>query len=152
MAHTLTQGRVLLLSILNVVLSEFSQLDTRWTSAPFQVGQSLNPYPFHYRMAFAFSNLSIPHLQQCALRFTCLERRRYGVSTFHINDPMSDLGVFYTPVVRQSRTNTLEICTLTTYYPHRRIIFDLLNLGRSVAVYDAYEHLDIFTISLVPGP
>ncbi len=30
---------------------------------------ALNPYPPHYRTAFASSSLSIPHFQQCALRF-----------------------------------------------------------------------------------
>jgi hypothetical protein len=32
-------------------------------------GQSLNPYPVHYRPAFAFSCLLFPHPQQRALRF-----------------------------------------------------------------------------------
>jgi len=73
MVHTLTLGRVPLLSIFNMVLSVISQTDTRRKSAPFQVGQSLNPYPPRYRMAFAFSDISIPHLQQCALQFTCLD-------------------------------------------------------------------------------
>ena len=29
----------------------------------------LNPYPSHYKMAFAFSCILLPHLHQCALRF-----------------------------------------------------------------------------------
>ena len=57
---------------------------TRRMSAPFWAGQSLNPYPIHYRSAFAFSSILRPHPHQCALRFTYRMniRRRYGVSTF----------------------------------------------------------------------
>ncbi len=94
-AHTLAKGRVHLLSSLGAVLPVFSQRDTRWTSAPFRAGRILNPYPSHYRMAFACSSISNPHLQQRALRFHLPEgtRQRYGVSTFRVNDPLSDLGV-----------------------------------------------------------
>ena len=93
-AITLQQGegapslpRRHLRSFLKTVSHVFSQMDTRRTSALFRAGQSLNPYLRHYSAAFAFSDLSIPQLQQCALRFTCLAMgRRYEVSTFHIHD------------------------------------------------------------------
>ena len=70
--------------IIKVVLSVFSQRNTRWKSAPFRDGQSLNPYPPRYKAAFASSCISVPHLHQCALRFHLPEtnvRRGYGVST-----------------------------------------------------------------------
>ena len=95
-------------------------------------------------MAFAFSDISSSHLQQCALRFTCpsiSSGQRYWVSTacpeldsgFHIIDPMSDLGVPWTPVVPRLRTGTLETCNLTTRYSHIGIAFNLLSLSRFVA-------------------
>ena len=107
---------------------------TRRMSAPFWAGQSLNPYPIHYRSAFAFSSILRPHPHQCALRFTYRMniRRRYGVSTFHIINPMSDLGAPCTPAVLQFRASTLETCNQTAYYSHRGIAFDLLSLSRSV--------------------
>ena len=46
----------------------------------------------------------------------------------------------------------LETYNLTAYYSHKGIAFDLLNLSRSVRINDAYGHLDIFTILLVPSP
>lgn len=60
-------------------------------------------------------------------------RRKYWVSTFHIYDPANDLGVPWTPVVRQFRAGTLETCILTTYRSHRGAVFDLISLSRSVA-------------------
>jgi hypothetical protein len=94
-AHILARGLVHLLSSPNVVLSDFSQRDTRRTSAPFRAGPFLNPYLSHYRIAFASSSISDPHLLQRALRFRLPEhvRQRYGVPTFRVSDPMSDLGV-----------------------------------------------------------
>ena len=153
-AHTLAKGRVHLLSSLSAVLPVFSQRDTRWTSAPFRAGQILNPYPPHYRMAFASSSISSPHLQQRALRFHLPEgtRQRYGVSTFRINDPVSELGAPWTPVAHRFRAGTLETCILTTCHSHWGTAFDLLNLGRSVFDNGACGHSNIFTISLVPCP
>ena len=115
MAHTLTQSRVLLLSILNIVLPVFSQSDTSRKSAPFQVGQSLNPCPSRYRMAFAFSDISFPHSNSVSYDSPALIRRRYRVSTFHINDPMNDLGVPWTPTGQQFRVSTLETYSLPVY-------------------------------------
>lgn len=47
----------------------------------FALGQSLNPYTFHYRRAFAFSAILYPHLQQLALQLACprAEIRAYRV-------------------------------------------------------------------------
>jgi hypothetical protein len=57
-------------------------------------------------MAFAFSDISIQHLQQYALSKIPLIgavylpfRRRYWVSTLHIIDPMNDLDAPWTTVV-----------------------------------------------------
>jgi len=129
-------------------------IGTRRMSAPFRVGQSLNPYPPHYKVAFASSCISGPHLHQCALRFHLPDyiRRRYGVSTFRIIDPMSDLGAPWTPAVLQFRASTLEICNLTAYDSHKGDVFNLLNLSRLVRLDDACGHSNNFTISLVPSP
>jgi len=68
-----------------MVLSVFSQRNTRWTSAPFRAGQILNPYPSHYEAAFASSCISVPHLHQCALRFHLpLGKLRAKVQGFHV--------------------------------------------------------------------
>ena len=66
--------------------------------------------------AFASSNLSHPSLHRRALRFACLDllQAKDGVITFHIVDPMDDLGASSTPVVRQFRAGSYETCNLTT--------------------------------------
>jgi len=58
--------------------------------------------------AFASSNLSHPSLHRRALRFACLDllQAKDGVITFHIVDPMDDLGAPSTPVVRQFRAGS----------------------------------------------
>ena len=49
----------------------------------------------------------IPARQQHALRLACPQKgRRDRVSTFHIVDPMDDLGAPSTPVVRQFRAGS----------------------------------------------
>ena len=139
-AHT-GQSRVLLLSFFNMVLSVFSQSDTRRTSAPFRTRQILNLYPSHYRMAFAFSGISIQHLQQYALRFICSSTssgRKYWVSAFRINNPMNDLGAPWTPVVLQFRIITLVTYNLTTYCSHKGAIFDLYPSLADSSVYNGY--------------
>ena len=45
---------------------------------------SLNPYPPHYRVAFAFSAIRCLHLQQCSLRFTCPLGQRCRFTMFRI--------------------------------------------------------------------
>jgi len=60
----------------------FSSSSTRWKFARFRGGQILNPYPPHYRAAFAFSIILYPHLHQLTLRLTFPFRARYGLTTF----------------------------------------------------------------------
>ena len=60
--------------------------------------------------------------------------RRNRVNTLHIINPMSDLGASWTPAVQQFRASTLETCNLTACYSHKGVTFDLLSLGRSVAL------------------
>ena len=62
-----------------------------------------------------------------------LLEREYEVPTFHINDPISDLGAPCTPAVQQFRVSTLETYNLTACHSRKGIAFDLLNLSRSVA-------------------
>lgn len=61
------------------------------------VGLSLNPYPPHYRTAFAFSGIPCPHPQQLSLRSACPFGRRYGFTVFHVSDN-GRLGVGSFPV------------------------------------------------------
>src|SRR3546814_16042941 len=48
------------------------------------VALRLNPYPSHYRPAFAFSTFLYPHHQQHSLRSACPEGRSYGLTVFHL--------------------------------------------------------------------
>jgi len=62
----------------------------------------LNPYPPHYRAAFAFYAILYPHCQQFTLRFTCslgfpLEQQ-YGLTAFPICHT-TGLGSASSPVV-----------------------------------------------------
>lgn len=92
-------------------------------SGPLQTGlcffQILSPAPPSTRLAVMPARISIGRCD--------------GVDTFHIIDPMSDLGAPWTPVVQQFRAGTLETCNLTTRYSHRGITFDLKSLSRPVA-------------------
>ncbi len=95
------RSRVHLLSFLDRVLPAFSQRDTRPTSAPFRAGQILNPYPPHYRIAFASSGISIPHPRQCgALRFTCLEDQA-EIRSSHRMTPVPDRHTQLCDIVSQ---------------------------------------------------
>ena len=58
----------------------------------------LNLYLVHYRIAFAFSNLPCPHSHQLSSRSTCLNRRKYGFTVFHINNT-EGLGANCLPMV-----------------------------------------------------
>ncbi len=77
-----------------------------------------NPYPPHYKTAFASSCILCPHLHQCALRFHLPDdfRRRYGV--FHVPHYcrlQDDLGLPSTPAVLHLRTGSYETRNLTAY-------------------------------------
>ena len=53
---------------------------------PFGLGQILNPYPVHYKPAFAFSTILCPLHQQLPLQVACrLPLRRLGdESVYHV--------------------------------------------------------------------
>ncbi len=114
--HQLTKGRRHLLFFLKVVLSEFSQRNTRRTSAPFRAGQILNPYPSHYRTAFASSCILLPHLPQCALRFHLpidkLWAEIRGSHVPHNCQFVSDLGLPATPAALHPRKGSYETLNL----------------------------------------
>ena len=86
------------------------------------------PYLSAFPKAFASSNLSHPSLQRHASRFACLEllQAEDGVTTFHIIDPMDDLGAPFTPGVLQFRAGSWQTCNLTPCRKHWEAAFDLL--------------------------
>jgi hypothetical protein len=61
----------------------------------------LNPYPPHYRSAFASSAFLYPHSHQLSSRLACLNRRGYGLTTFRLNDT-SGLGPAFPPAAPMS--------------------------------------------------
>ena len=93
-----------------------------------------------------------PVRHQLALRLACPKRRRVWVPTFHIADPIGDLGVPFAPVVLQFRAGSYETCNLTTHCSHQGAALNLLILVGLSLFDDAYRHSDIFTISPVPSP
>lgn len=68
------------------VCSRLATIAPRGSQRTFVLGQILNPYPTHYRRAFAFSTVPYPLIQQVALRLPCLctevRRRTVGLTTF----------------------------------------------------------------------
>ena len=78
--------------------------------------------------------------------------RRGWVSTFHIVDPMDDLGAPFTPVVLQFRAGSYETCNLTTRHSHWGAASGLLILIRPALIDDACRHSNTFTISSDPSP
>lgn len=58
----------------------------------------LNPYPPHYRAAFAFSTFLYPHRRQHSLQFACPEGQRYGLTLFHFVDKR-ELDSVFSPTV-----------------------------------------------------
>lgn len=89
--------------------------------ARFRVGQILNPYPAHYKPAFAFSIVLYPHPHQFALRlaFPCPGRiRAYHVPLTYLTD---GLGAVYPPVAlrlreRSGKSLSLSTCLLAQAY------------------------------------
>ena len=55
-----------------------------------------NPYPPHYRAAFASSSILFPHRHRQTLQSDVPEGERYGVSTFHLQEYIG-LGACYRP-------------------------------------------------------
>ena len=71
------------------LLNRFANLsrDARpaWEVSPLSRGvmlHALNPYPSHYRMAFASSGVPYPHPHGLTLRLAFPFRERYGLTTF----------------------------------------------------------------------
>ncbi len=93
-----------------------------------------------------------PARHQLALRLACPKGRRGWVPTFHITDPMGDLGVPFTPGTLQFSAGSYKTCNLTTYCSHKGAALNLLILVGLSLFNDAYGHSDIFTISPVPSP
>ena len=71
-------------------------------------------YPSDYRTAFACSLMLRPYPQHHALRFGCPEGQGYGISTFHVIDPVSDVGGPRTPGALRFRAGTFSTCNLTS--------------------------------------
>jgi len=66
---------------------------------PLSRGMFFNPYPPHYRMAFAFSSFLYPHCHRRSLRFACRSvRRQYGLTMFHTRY-MNRLDPAFSPVI-----------------------------------------------------
>lgn len=62
-------------------------------------GNEVNPYPLHYRAAFAFSTLLFPHIGlPCGSLTSSKAGERYGVTTFRVSDN-NGLGLSYPPAV-----------------------------------------------------
>ena len=98
-----------------------SKTSRKW--APFRV-RATAPIQPHYRVAFAFSDILYPHLQQRSLRSACHcltdQWRRFGLTEFH-NCHKDGLGPACSPVTQcqraprckrdnQSRTILVEAC------------------------------------------
>ena len=58
---------------------------TRWKSAHLRVGQSLNPYPVHYRQAFACSSVLYRQTHWRPLRLAVSARQR-DLPAYHVSD------------------------------------------------------------------
>jgi hypothetical protein len=54
-------------------------------SARFRARRCFSRYPFHYRVAFAFSAFLYPQHQQRPSRFACRCRQHYGLTLFRMN-------------------------------------------------------------------
>jgi hypothetical protein len=104
-------------------------------------------------MAFASSDISIPHLQQCALRFHLPEfGRRYRVSTFRIIDLVSNLGAPFYAGGSTVPCRQLEGLQLDHLCKHKETQLRPNRPGRSVFVDGAYGHSINLTILLDPSP
>ena len=74
----------------------------------------LNPYPSHYRMAFASSRVLYPHRHWRALRHRFPLRERYGLTTFRTRT-MDEEGSACPPVALHLREAMGEYLRLATY-------------------------------------
>lgn len=72
----------------------------------FQSGH--NPYPVHYSLAFAFSDILCPHFHGPPLRLACLchggQWRKYGFTEFHTCHK-DGLGPAYSPMTQCQRAS-----------------------------------------------
>ena len=77
------------------------------------MGQSLNPYPNHYSLAFAFSIVLYPQPHRLTLRFAFPEGeiRAYHVPLTYLTD---GLGAVYSPVALRLRERIEKSLSLST--------------------------------------
>ena len=77
------------------------------------MGQILNPYPLHYKVAFACSSILYPLFHRLALRppFPMGKHRAYHVPLEYL----PGLGLAFLPVVLQLRQEKTKHLYLTTY-------------------------------------
>ena len=77
---------------------------TRRKSARLRVGQILNPYPAHYRPAFAFSGILCRQTRWRPLRLAVSAAREvYRFTTFRISTVIGGLGSAFSPGVQHLR-------------------------------------------------
>jgi hypothetical protein len=77
---------------------------TRRKSARLRVGQILNPYPAHYRPAFAFSDVLYRQTRWRPLRLAVSNFREvYRLTTFRISTVIGGLGSAFSPGVHHLR-------------------------------------------------
>lgn len=107
------------------------------------VGRSRNPYPFHYKTAFAFSILLYPHLHRLALRLAFPAHVLQPGEVWAYLVPceyQNGLGLAYSPValrLRQIITQHLHLttCLLAQACQH-------LGLARIHDVYQRFTFVD----------
>jgi len=75
---------------------------------------TLNPYPAHYRLAFASSRVLYPHLYRLPLRLAFPFGRDTGLPR-SARVPLDDLGSACPPVTRHLRETMGERLHLATY-------------------------------------
>ena len=72
-------------------------------------------YPFHYKMALAFSAILCPHIHRLVLRLAFLQTG--DVRVYHVpHEYQSRLGTAFPPMVQQLRQRNIDPLNLTTYH------------------------------------
>ena len=80
--------------------------------------KTLNPYPPHYKTAFAFSRIPYPLIHQQCLTTSLLHSfgEIIGLTLFHTQTNMSDLDAVCPPRVQRSRKCIFETSNLPLYF------------------------------------
>lgn len=80
--------------------------------------KTLNPYPLHYKTAFAFSRIPYPlNHQQCLTAGLLLSFGEIiGLTLFHTLTNVSDLDAVCPPRVQRSRGFTFDLPSLTLHF------------------------------------